>query len=253
MEVFSMKKVVRNFKVMAVLLAAAAFSFSAGAGYAAQVTPEAGKAKAEPQLAFSTITHQEEAFEASIQVPILRGTGNAELEKRLNERFLEDAVAVYRSFVLRMGEMKDMGAGYFSIATASRIAAHGNGLLSLEHRVTETMASSGTLVRFDNIDLGTGREIALSDLFKDDRYTKPLTKIVKSLMKEEMKKDKATAYFLEEVPEVRKDQPFYIEDGKLVLVFDQGTVAPYSMGARSFVIPTKPIKGLLAPSQSYLK
>ena len=74
-------------------------------------------------------------------------------------------------------------------------------------------------------------------------------------MKDRMKKDKSKSYFLEELEknfDIGRDQPFYIEDGKLVLVFNQGTVAPYSMGTCTFEIPTKEIQGSLA-QQTYLK
>ena len=72
-------------------------------------------------------------------------------------------------------------------------------------------------------------------------------------MKEQMKKDKSKSYFLEELEkdfDIGRDQPFYLENGKLV--FNQGTVAPYSMGTCTFVIPTKEIQGSLA-QQTYLK
>ena len=117
------------------------------------------------------------------------------------------------------------------------------------------MASSETVVRYETIDLGTGRELALSDLFKDDGYSKVLSGIVIAQMKEQMKKDGSKSYFLDELGkdfDIGRDQPFYIENGKLVLVFNQGTVAPYSMGTCTFVIPTKEIQGSLA-QQTYLK
>ena len=143
----------------------------------------------------------------------------------------------------------------YALTAVSKVAAYGDGLLTLEHSRTEAMASSETVVRYETIDLGTGRELALSDLFKDDGYSKVLSGIVKAQMKEQMKKDESKSYFLDELEknfEIGKDQPFYIESGKLVLVFNQGTVAPYSMGTCTFEIPTKEIQGSLA-QQTYLK
>ena len=237
-----------RFKIAAALLVAAAFLFGGSMAYAA--SPDVA-----PSLTFSMLTHQEEGFDASIQIPILVGTGNADLEAAVNARNLEASVALYRDFMSKMAELKAEGSKNYALTAVSKVAAYGDGLLTLEHSRTEAMASSETVVRYETIDLGTGRELALSDLFKDDGYSKVLSGIVKAQMKEQMKKDESKSYFLDELEknfEIGKDQPFYIESGKLVLVFNQGTVAPYSMGTCTFVIPTKEIQGSLA-QQTYLK
>ncbi len=237
-----------RFKIAAALMAAAAFLFGGSAAYAA--LPDIA-----PSLTHSMLTYQEEGFDLSIRIPILGGTGSADLEAAVNARSLGSSVALYRDFMSRMAELKAEGSKNYALTAGSRVAAYGDGLLTLEHSRTEAMASSETVVRYETIDLGTGRELALSDLFKDDGYSKVLSGIVKAQMKEQMKKDESKSYFLDELEknfEIGKDQPFYIEDGKLVLVFNQGTVAPYSMGACTFVIPTKGIQGSLA-QQNYLK
>ena len=235
-------------KSAAALLAAAAFLLGGGTAYAA--SPDIV-----PSLTYSMLTHQEEGFDASIRIPILGGTGSADLEAAVNARSLGASVALYRDFMSRMAELKAEGSKNYALTAVSKVAAYGDGLLTLEHSRTESMASSETFVRYETIDLGTGRELALSDLFKDDGYSKVLSGIVRAQMKEQMKQDKSKSYFLEELEkdfDIGRDQPFYIENGKLVLVFNQGTVAPYSMGTCTFVIPTREIQGSLA-QQTYLK
>lgn len=237
-----------RFKFAAAPLAAAAFLLVGGMAYAA--SPDVA-----PSLTYSMLTHQEEGFDASIQIPILGGTGSADLEAAVNARSLEASVTLYRDFMSKMAELKAEGSRNYALTAVSKVAAYGDGLLTLEHSRTEAMASSETVVRYETIDLGTGRELVLSDLFKDDGYSKVLSGIVKAQMKEQMKKDGSKSYFLDELEknfEIGKDQPFYIESGKLVLVFNQGTVAPYSMGTCTFEIPTKEIQGSLA-QQTYLK
>ena len=237
-----------RFKIAAAPLAAAAFLLGGSTSYA--TLPDAA-----PSLTYSMLTHQEEGFDASIRIPILGGTGSTDLEVAVNARNLEASVAFYRDFMSRMAELKAEGSRNYALTAVSKVAAYGDGLLTLEHSRTEAMASSETVVRYETIDLGTGRELALSDLFKDDGYSKVLSGIVIAQMKEQMKKDGSKSYFLDELKknfEIGKDQPFYIESGKLVLVFNQGTVAPYSMGTCTFEIPTKEIQGSLA-QQTYLK
>ena len=237
-----------RFKFTAALLAAAAFLLGGGTAHAA--SPDVA-----PSLTYSMLTYQEEGFDASIRIPILGGTGSTDLEAAVNARSLGASIALYRDFMSRMAELKAEGSKNYALTAVSKVAAYGDGLLTLEHSRTEAMASSETVVRYETIDLGTGRELALSDLFKDDGYSKVLSGIVKAQMKEQMKKDESKSYFLDELEknfEIGKDQPFYIESGKLVLVFNQGTVAPYSMGTCTFEIPTKEIQGSLA-QQTYLK
>ncbi|WP_298781888.1 RsiV family protein [uncultured Fretibacterium sp.] len=237
-----------RFNIAAVLLAVAAFLFGGSTAYAA--SPDIA-----PSLTYSMLTHQEEGFEASIQIPILGGTGSSDLEAAVNARGLEASVALYKDFMSKMAELKAEGSKNYALTAGSSVASYEDGLLTLEHSRTEAMASSETVVRYETIELGTGRELALSDLFKDDGYSKALSGIVKAQMKEQMKKDESKTYFLDELEknfEIGKDQPFYIKDGELILVFNQGTVAPYSMGTCTFVIPTKEIQSSLA-QQTYLK
>ena len=145
-----------RFKIAAALLTAAAFLFGGSMAYAA--SPDVA-----PSLTFSMLTHQEEGFDASIQIPILVGTGNADLEAAVNARSLEASVALYRDFMSKMAELKAEGSKNYALTAVSKVAAYGDGLLTLEHSRTEAMASSETVVRYETIDLGTGRELALSD------------------------------------------------------------------------------------------
>ena len=124
-----------RFKIAAALLTAAAFLFGGSMAYAA--SPDVA-----PSLTFSMLTHQEEGFDASIQIPILVGTGNADLEAAVNARSLEASVALYRDFMSKMAELKAEGSKNYALTAVSKVAAYGDGLLTLEHSRTEAMASS---------------------------------------------------------------------------------------------------------------
>ena len=126
-----------RFQFAAVLLAVAAVLFGGVAAHAAP--PEAA-----PSLIFSMLTHQEEGFDASIRIPVLGGTGNADLEAAVNARNLEASVAFYRDFMSRMAELKAEGSKNYALTVVSKVAAYGDGLLTLEHSRTEAMASSET-------------------------------------------------------------------------------------------------------------
>ena len=73
-----------------------------------------------------------------------------------------------------------------------------------------------------------------------------LTEEVQRQMEEQMAADSGAAYFPEELTEIDPNQNFYWnEQGELVLVFDEYTAAPGSMGMPEFVIPPEIYETLL--------
>ena len=95
------------------------------------------------------------------------------------------------------------------------------------------------------IDRQTGKEVSLADLFTDDSYIQTISEEIKRQMREQMAADENKQYWLDD-PEVEEwnfdriaaDQSFYITDrGTLVICFNEGDVAPMSMGCVSFELP----------------
>lgn len=94
-----------------------------------------------------------------------------------------------------------------------------------------------------NFDLTTGKEITLEDLFKENSdYKEAINKEIQKQIKE--KPDK---FFPDEVQVfsgVNSKQPFYIEDGKLVIYFGLYEIAPYTAGIVEFEIPSNILKNI---------
>lgn len=99
------------------------------------------------------------------------------------------------------------------------------------------------------IDIATGKELALADLFpKGTDYVSPISQNIKMQMREKMRGDSGTMYWVD-IPKdapvyewsfkkMKDDQSFYVNaDGELVIAFDEGDVAPMYMGSQEFVIP----------------
>ena len=99
------------------------------------------------------------------------------------------------------------------------------------------------------IDIATGKELALADLFpKGTDYVSPISQNIKMQMREKMRGDSGTMYWID-IPKdapvyewsfkkIKDDQSFYVNaDGELVIAFDEGDVAPMYMGSQEFVIP----------------
>ena len=85
----------------------------------------------------------------------------------------------------------------------------------------------------------------LSDLFAPGSdYVKMLSEEVKRQMQAEMTGDSGKVFFLssdipeDDFKEIKKDQNFYVNsEGRLVICFDEGEVAPMSEGSLQFVMP----------------
>ncbi len=94
-----------------------------------------------------------------------------------------------------------------------------------------------------NFDLTTGKEITLEDLFKENSdYKEVINKEIQKQIKEEPDK-----FFPDEVEVfsgINSKQPFYIEDGKLVIYFGLYEIAPYTAGIVEFEIPSNTLNNI---------
>ena len=109
----------------------------------------------------------------------------------------------------------------------------------------EEMGSGFEQDHYYTIDRSTGQILTLADLFTDDSYIETISQEIKRQMQEQMDEDENIYYWLhdEDVPEwnfkqIAKDQSFYIsEEGRLVICFNEGDVAPMYMGCVKFEMP----------------
>ncbi len=99
---------------------------------------------------------------------------------------------------------------------------------------------------FYTIDLNTGERLQLKDLFKEGAdYITPISENIKAQMREQMAADENVMYWVDytEVPDwnfekITDDTAFYIDaDGRIVISFNEGDVAPMYMGVVEFTIP----------------
>lgn len=118
--------------------------------------------------------------------------------------------------------------------------------LSLRINTTVIMASGTEYVKIFTIDKATGQVVTLKDLFRNKAdYVKALSDNIKEQMREQMAADDSNMYFLEsgedaadDFDQITGDESFYFnENGELVIVFDEYTVAPGYMGVVEFTIP----------------
>ena len=213
-------------------------------------------------LTFKEYTLNDETFNADIKIPEISGLKDEELQKALNEKYLEENEKLYQQFINDMEEMKKSGGGHLGVDSGYVIKTDNNRILSVGRYVVNTVASSSTTFKYDTIDKKNEVLITLPSLFKDDSYINIISENIKEQMIKRHKEDENMIYWVSGVEDedlielfekISKDQNFYINnDGKLVICFDKYEVAPGYMGVQEFIIPTEVISNVLV-SNEYIK
>lgn len=211
-------------------------------------------------LTLKEFSVKEEKFDADIKVPEIQGLKNGDLERSINEKYLEENKKLYKQFMSDMEEMKKQGSGNIGAYSGYEVKTDNDNILSVGRWETKTAADSYTVMRYDTIDKKNQILLTLPSLFKDDSYVDVISENIIAQMKEQVKSEDKV-YWLDDgntMPEdifkkIDKNQNFYInKDGKLVISFDQFEVAPGYMGTPEFVIPTDVLSKILVSNQ-YVK
>ena len=194
-------------------------------------------------VTFRNYTYDDGWHSADVSVPELAG-GAAAQE-------VSDQVRAYTDrLIARFEETceKELGKeGYLGLDVSSTVVTDSDTWFTLRVDAVETQASGYQFSRFYHIDKTTDRVVTLEDLFREDAdYVGVLSDEVRQQMEERMAEDREASYFPEEFTAIGPEQNFYFNtDGDLVLVFDEYTIAPGSMGMPEFTIPSDVYETLL--------
>ena len=197
-----------------------------------------------------------ENMSANVKVPEVEvknedGTVNQESTDTINksiQEYTDEIIDRYKADVESAG-----GEGHQEVDLSYKVISDSDRLFSIRFDKLVVMASGEETVKIYHIDKQTGKMINLSDIFKEGtNFIDPISNNIRKQMKEQMAAAENVSYWLDsEVPEwdfqsITADSTFYInENGKLVIVFNEGDVAPMCMGSVEFVIPTEVIQDIV--------
>lgn len=194
-------------------------------------------------VTFRTFEDSGQNHEAKIDVPqvSIAGKENTAVNKSI-EDYANELIAEYEQEVAAsQGE-----DGHYSVSSTYEVVTDTEQYLSLRINTTVIMASGAGSVKIYTIDKATGEVITLGGLFKDkpDALT-AISDNIKKQMTDQMAADESKLYFYQSGEEAAEDfqgltgeESFYFnQDGLLVIVFDEYTVAPGYMGVVEFTIP----------------
>lgn len=147
--------------------------------------------------------------------------------------------------------------GYSSLRFTHEITTDSDDWFSLRMKAYTCAADGFEQVTHFNINRDSSEYVTLETLFSEETdYITPLSKEVIRQMREQMKSDPDTEYWIDSVEgpeydfqEISPAQDFYFDsDGNLVLCFNEGEAAPLYMGTVEFTIPKDITEKLLKNS-----
>ena len=205
-------------------------------------------------LIFRTYSVNDALYHVEIDIPVIEGLEDTDLQNRINEKYLEDSQLLYENFQRDMAELQAAGGGHLGVDSGFIVKTETDKLLSIGRYVVNTVGSSSTVMHYDTIDKENSFMLTLPSLFKTDDYVEIISENIIDQMRSQMAVDENIYYWVEDeaisnFTVIKADQNFYISDqGKLVIAFDKYEVAPGYMGLCEFEIPTEILTDYLVSS-----
>lgn len=212
------------------------------------------EAQAMLEISARVVPYRTEFVSGDVRIPVLMGLGDSVLEERLNswwEReitgFAEQIAAEGRAFDEELGEELRHWLP-FAAAVDFRVGYLDERFLSIpiEYYYFTGGAHGFSYLESTNVDLLTGEELTLGDLFVAEYdYCEAIHEEVLSQMRAN-----PSIYFDETMAdsEVSPNHPFYLTPEGIVVYYGLYEVAPYSSGIPEFTIPYACVWGNLQPA-----
>lgn len=196
-----------------------------------------------------TITKNNKYINSVINIPIII-TSNKEINQSINDKIRGDIMNFY---VESQKEAQSYYQDYED--TANKFIANAdfdvkknsdNMLsISIEYYKYSGGAHGYTEIITYNIDMLTGKDLKLNDLFKANvDYKSVIDNEIRKQIEALMKKDESYVGVYE-FKGIDLNQKFYIQDDNLVIYFDLYDIAPYAAGFPEFNINVKVINHIL--------
>lgn len=260
----SREQVKLRFRKTSAAVAAAAALFvllpntSEGIAYAMSSIPVMGRLV--DAVTFRNYRHEGERQSADISVPevVIGDISGADENVRENlekstEQINREIESITDQIISEFKNDLEAQNGYQDVVVTHEILAADEDYFTLKLICYQAAGSGAEQDYFYTIDLNTGKRITLGDLFYEGQdYISVISENIKEQMRKQMAEDQTVVYWLDntEIPEWNFEQitettSFYLnQSGELVICFNEGDVAPMSMGCVEFEIPEKVISGM---------
>ena len=207
-------------------------------------------------VTFRNYSIQEDGHIADVKIPKVitdqSSEKDADVAQSINKEIQSIVEEKMESF---KQSLKDKTSGSTQLFVDYEIVNSTKDYFTLKLVTFESGASGYEEEYYYTIDISSGKEMSLADLFpKDADYINPISRNIIDQMREQI--NSGEAIYWVDLPEddpdrefafktISESQDFYInESGNLVICFDEGEVAPMYMGCVKFIIPNKITKSI---------
>ena len=178
---------------------------------------------------------------ASISVPQIVDDTDSQGAQQINE-----TIQQYTDQLIAEFEQESNADGYFNLDVSWEVVTNTDRWFTLRINSDRIMASGNHQEQHYHIDVLTGEQKTLSDLFPEDfDYVTVISDELKEQMRARMERNSGEVYWLEGPTQlgtyyfdaIDPEQDFYFDDqGHLVIPFDKYEVGPGSTGSPEFTL-----------------
>lgn len=201
-------------------------------------------------VTFRTYEDERGNVSAHVDVPQIEGGEEVSAVNDAIEQYTDTIIAQYEADAEIVGD-----EGHYDLNVSHTVVTDNENIFAIRFDETLVMNSGNESVMIYNVDKSTGKILTLADLFlPDSDYIAVLTENIKEQMQARMDADENVHYWLHDeieamnFKELSPDVAFYVNaDGELVIVFNEGDVAPMYMGVVEFAIPAEVTAAIAQP------
>ena len=187
--------------------------------------------------------YMDDRFRAEVNIPEIES--DSEAAKSINGKIS----SIAEEWVERFESAKEDEWGRSEIKVDYEILSTAPEYFTLKLVTYQGSGSGFQQDHYYTIRIFDEKEMTLSDIFPEGAdYITPISENIKQQMRQQIKNDPDKMYWVDiedddpakgfEFVEIEKDQQFYIDsEGKIVIAFNEGDVAPMYMGCLQFIIP----------------
>ena len=167
--------------------------------------------------------------------------------KKSTEEINAEIQEISGPFIEEFKENLQYDWGYQDVMVKSEVVSTTQDYFTLKLICYMGSGSGAEWNYYYTIDLNTGERLQLKDLFQEGAdYVTPISENIKTQMREQMVADDMKYYWVDDeieawnFKEITDETAFYInENGKIVISFNEGDVAPMYMGVVTFEVPNE--------------
>ncbi|MBB6216231.1 hypothetical protein HNQ80_002330 [Anaerosolibacter carboniphilus] len=200
-----------------------------------------------------TIKSDTTAITLDLKIPVAQGLSNPQIQSNINKQ-VEDDILEFKKGMEEAAkdnaaEAKKKGKAVIPYIASNIYSVTYNkaSILSINILYYERIQGKHSYIKVPyNYSLLTGKSLSIEDLFREgSNYKEVINQQIKQQL--QANRDKYFAGTPEQFKGIAEDQPFYLENGHVVIFFGFHQIAPTESQLPVFKIPFSSLSSILKP------